>query len=913
MKPRHGSSLLTLCALATVISSPLTLAQPAPVGPPLAVAPETEESLVTPTAAVDMTADGRTVVVFWEEARTLWSATFDAKGRREGLARLETFFFLDDRPAPAVATGTDGSLFVARYGRSLTDLAVRLYGRGAPGPATALPIPPPAEHRPEDADVCAGGGGFRAAWTAGGEVWMRAFAADGTPRGAARRVAREARGDVTGLDLDCAADGRFAVAWIAMPPGVCRLRLFNAAADPLGPAATTNPQPLEGGPNETPAVALAADGSAVVLWRQGFQRGPMARFYDPAGSPLGAAREFAAPPLFSPPGFGAVAFDDGGTFLFWADAGRPEILQRPVPVFGQSFGPDGQARGEPAYLTTWWDSWSGIDAASDGRGRVAIAWGEFEGGVRMQLFDAAGAGRLTLDTRRLAVDEGGGEAVLAVRRTHGSAGTVSVDYAAFPAGIAGRASPGTDFEPVRGTLTFADGTSGEQTLAVPVVDDALAEASETFAVRLTAPTGGAELGVAPHALVEIRDDDETTLATLGEAQRLSDHGGRGPSVTRNDRGELCAAWQEPWYGMAARCFDPRGGVRGELTVAGVWGPPAVAVDPGGGFFLVGQSEEQGPEGRAVATWLYRYRPRTGWLGPLLLHLGPPSRFVVNLRTAPRLEVAAAADGSLILMGNLEHPAREYQLYRFSAAGQPLGEPVLLVRRGSLHGHKRAGALVRGVNGDVLAVWERWAEVMGALVSIQPDGQLATSRIFTLSSGPPGRHGRPAAAALPDGRFLAVWRTYDARGSYLAGRFVLADGARPAPGPELALTTVDPSLSHGWPQVTAAGEELLVAWEDQGKPSRLTVQLFDLEGRARGSALRLADMVRGWLQGEIALAGSTGEVTVVWTDRSIDPAEQSWRHPVYLWRLLSRTALTAGTIGSAPRPAATSLGIAQRWP
>lgn len=55
MKPRRTSSSLTFCALTAALATPLATAQPAPMGPPLAVAPEIEDS---PAPAVAVGADG---------------------------------------------------------------------------------------------------------------------------------------------------------------------------------------------------------------------------------------------------------------------------------------------------------------------------------------------------------------------------------------------------------------------------------------------------------------------------------------------------------------------------------------------------------------------------------------------------------------------------------------------------------------------------------------------------------------------------------------------------------------------------------------------------------------------------------------------------------------------------------------
>lgn len=67
------------------------------------------------------------------------------------------------------------------------------------------------------------------------------------------------------------------------------------------------------------------------------------------------------------------------------------------------------------------------------------------------------------------------------------------------------ALPGSDYEPVTGTLTFEPGET-EQTFTIPILDDTEIEPDEIFFIRLRSPTGGAALRAAT-ATVEIRDDD----------------------------------------------------------------------------------------------------------------------------------------------------------------------------------------------------------------------------------------------------------------------------------------------------------------------------------------------------------------------------------------------------------------------
>ena len=76
-----------------------------------------------------------------------------------------------------------------------------------------------------------------------------------------------------------------------------------------------------------------------------------------------------------------------------------------------------------------------------------------------------------------------------VRRTGGSSGSVSVDYATAGAS----ATSGVDFTPVSGTLTWGDGDMADKTVEVHIAGDRTDEDSETFRVELSNPSGGANL------------------------------------------------------------------------------------------------------------------------------------------------------------------------------------------------------------------------------------------------------------------------------------------------------------------------------------------------------------------------------------------------------------------------------------
>jgi hypothetical protein len=103
--------------------------------------------------------------------------------------------------------------------------------------------------------------------------------------------------------------------------------------------------------------------------------------------------------------------------------------------------------------------------------------------------------------------ENAGNATLSVSRDAlpggGFARAASVNYATSP----GTALVGSDYTTKSGTLTWAAGESGVKTISVPIANDAIAEATETFKVTLSGVTPGTSIAT-PDATVLILDDDE---------------------------------------------------------------------------------------------------------------------------------------------------------------------------------------------------------------------------------------------------------------------------------------------------------------------------------------------------------------------------------------------------------------------
>lgn len=95
-----------------------------------------------------------------------------------------------------------------------------------------------------------------------------------------------------------------------------------------------------------------------------------------------------------------------------------------------------------------------------------------------------------------------------VLRTGGSGGEVSVDISA----LSGTAVSGDDFEPLNETVVFGDFDDTPKTVMLEIIDDAIAEGPEEFALQLSNPTGGASLGTPSTADVLLRDNEELSVS-----------------------------------------------------------------------------------------------------------------------------------------------------------------------------------------------------------------------------------------------------------------------------------------------------------------------------------------------------------------------------------------------------------------
>ena len=137
------------------------------------------------------------------------------------------------------------------------------------------------------------------------------------------------------------------------------------------------------------------------------------------------------------------------------------------------------------------------------------------------------------------VAEPAGNVVLTVSRTGATALAQTVNWATAN----GTAIAGQDFGTLgissqrSGTLTFPVGSSADQTITIPIINDTLIEPDETFTVALSAPSNGVVLGTSSATVTIVSDD---AGISMDAATRTFSEGAGAQSIVINRAGPATA-------------------------------------------------------------------------------------------------------------------------------------------------------------------------------------------------------------------------------------------------------------------------------------------------------------------------------------------------------------------------------------
>lgn len=158
-------------------------------------------------------------------------------------------------------------------------------------------------------------------------------------------------------------------------------------------------------------------------------------------------------------------------------------------------------------------------------GRVGLV-GTIGGGVTIRDIAIAPSGVLQFSNVVFNVAENGTNAAITLQRLNGSEGAVSVTLTASN----GTATAGTDFTATTTTVSWADGDTAPKTVQIPITEDAVFEGPETVQLRLTAPQGGASLGLQQVANLIIADNDAAPIASITSRVTVTE-GNTGTTTT----------------------------------------------------------------------------------------------------------------------------------------------------------------------------------------------------------------------------------------------------------------------------------------------------------------------------------------------------------------------------------------------
>ena len=112
-------------------------------------------------------------------------------------------------------------------------------------------------------------------------------------------------------------------------------------------------------------------------------------------------------------------------------------------------------------------------------------------------------GTLEFSAATYDVGESAETATITVRRTNGSDGAVSVQYATSD----GTAFDGVDYTATSATLNWANGDNASKTFTVNIIDNDAFDGNRDLNLSLSSPTGGALLGTQDWAVLTIQDEE----------------------------------------------------------------------------------------------------------------------------------------------------------------------------------------------------------------------------------------------------------------------------------------------------------------------------------------------------------------------------------------------------------------------
>lgn len=277
---------------------------------------------------------------------------------------------------------------------------------------------------------------------------------------------------------------------------------------------------------------------------------------------------------------------------------------------------------------------------------ASLVLGFLPGGVTRSLGQQANA-TVQFASRFNTANETSGSATIPVTRSGNTDSTITVDYIANK----GSATAGSDYTPQSGTLSFVSGEISK-TFSIPILDDPVAEGSETIELILTNPSAGAVLGAQATARLFILDNenrgtllDTTFGAAIGPSDLVN-------AIVLQPDGKVVVAGSFARSGSATpdRVIRLNSDGSRDASFAAPDGGPnnnvlAVALQPDGRIIIAGEFTQVGPITR---NRISRFNPD----GSLDRSFDSGSGVTGNISPAV-YTVALQRDGKVLIGGNFD--------------------------------------------------------------------------------------------------------------------------------------------------------------------------------------------------------------------------------------------------------------------
>ncbi|MEM9219285.1 MAG: Calx-beta domain-containing protein [Cyanobacteria bacterium P01_F01_bin.150] len=444
---------------------------------------------------------------------------------------------------PAVAMDADGNFVVSwtasNIGGTANDVIARRFDNDGDALGDSFVVNSQTSGNQDSSAIAMNAAGqFVITWEGGGQdgdrngIFAQVYEAAGNPVGDEIAVNNITAGSqntpVVGID----SSGNFVIAWENQTfiPDAIELetefgtitatdieenifaRRFDSTGTPIGDSFVVNAEP-DG--HRLPSIDMNADGEFVIAWEKfGRNAGIHTQRFNSAGDKLGdeiAIDTFQAPP---PSIAGAFLFDedkpsvamdaDGNVLLTW-EADDPSGRAR--GVFGQYFDSAGAKLGDEFQINTFTrNDQQRVAVVMTPEGTAIAAWESTGqdgnlGGIFAQQLALPAAVEFSQPSFTVNEDGTVVGAEVTLTRDHD---LIESDVQVAIAG--GTATPGLDFtDTFPLTVTFEPGEA-IKTIAIPVLQDNLEEATETLELSITA-LNNAEIGSQSAATINLLDGD----------------------------------------------------------------------------------------------------------------------------------------------------------------------------------------------------------------------------------------------------------------------------------------------------------------------------------------------------------------------------------------------------------------------